>query len=81
MPSFFAGGGNLLQGLMATPAGALFKSLPGIDSVADSALHQMEVLRDHVFTLEGAPAAAKPAATAKPAKKKATLPGEKHARN
>jgi hypothetical protein len=36
----------------------------------------MEVVRDHVFTLEAAPTAA---AAVKPGKKKATAPPKKHA--
>jgi cytochrome c2 len=78
MPSFFAGGANLLQGLMSTPAGAFFKTLPGIEQVADSATHQMEALRDYVFTLGASGSATAPAAPAK-AKKKASAPGKKHA--
>jgi hypothetical protein len=84
MPSFFAGGANLVQGLMSTPAGAVFKTLPGIEQVADSALHQMEAIRDHVFTLQGGPAAAAPAKGAKKAstpRRKAAVPGVKHASN
>ncbi len=88
MPSFFSGGANLLQGLMSTPAGAFFKTLPGVEQVADSATHQMEAIRDHVFTLQGAPAAAAPAKGAKKkasapmkAPRKASVPGVKHASN
>jgi len=90
MPSFFAGGANLLQGLMQTPGGAIFKSLTGIDQVADSAQHQMEALRDHVFTLQpsgaastdqGKKAGKKTSSVPAPAKKKAALPGVKHASN
>jgi len=80
MPSFWSGGTNLLQALIGTPDGKkTFSGLPGIDQVSDSALHQMEVIRDHVFTLEGGPAAASaPAKAAKPApKKKAELPAPK----
>jgi cytochrome c2 len=77
MPSFWSGGTNLLQALLGTPDGKKnFGGLPGIEQVADSALHQMEVVRNHVFTLEGGATAT----TAKPAgKKKASVPGKKKA--
>jgi mono/diheme cytochrome c family protein len=79
MPSFWGGGMNLLQALLGTPDGAKFKSLPNVDQVSDSALHQMEVVRDHVYNLEGGASAgsAKPAAKGK----KAAAPGRKHAAN
>ncbi len=79
MPSFWAGGMNLLQALIGTPDGKkTFGSLPGIESVSDSALHQMETVRDHVFTLEGGASAGAPAKAA--AKKKAAAPTpKKHA--
>jgi cytochrome c2 len=77
MPSFWSGGTNLLQALLGTPDGKKnFGGLPGLDQVSDSALHQMEVVRNHVFTLEGGATAT----TTKPAgKKKAALPGKKKA--
>jgi len=90
MPSFFSGGVNLVQGLMNTPAGAFFKALPGIEKVADSAEHQMEAIRDHVFTLQpsgaaagGAKGGAKKGAAAPAPKtpRKAAVPGTKHAHN
>jgi cytochrome c2 len=88
MPSFFSGGANLVQGLMSTPAGAFFKTLPGIEKVADSAEHQMEAIRDYVFTLQPGAAAAgtskgakKKAAAPAPHPKKAAVPGVKHAHN
>jgi cytochrome c2 len=90
MPSFFAGGANLLQGLMQTPGGQVFKGLPGIEQIADSAQHQMEAIRDYVFTLQPSGAASTDkkakskttgAAPASPAKKKAAVPGVKHASN
>jgi hypothetical protein len=70
MPGFFSGGANYLGAILQTPDGKkTFGGLPGIESVADSALHQMELLRDQVFTLTGAPAATntKPAAAGKKA--------------
>jgi mono/diheme cytochrome c family protein len=83
MPSFWSGGANLLQSLMSTPDGKQFSTMPGIDKVSDAAVHQMEVVRDHVFTLEGAGAAAAPVKGAKKAsapRKKAVAPvGERHA--
>jgi mono/diheme cytochrome c family protein len=83
MPSFWAGGTNLLQALLGTPDGKkTFGGMPGIEQVSDSALHQMEVVRNHVFTLEGGGAAPTSAAKApKPGKKKADAPPkpQKHA--
>ncbi len=78
MPSFWSGGTNLLQALIGTPDGKkTFGALSGVEQISDSALHQMEAIRDHVFTLEGAGAATAPAA--KPARKKkaaAPAPGK-----
>jgi mono/diheme cytochrome c family protein len=77
MPSFFAGGANLLQGLMQTPDGKkTFGGLPGIEQIADSAVHQMEAIRDFVFTLEAGGAASN---TTAPKAKKASAPGRKRA--
>jgi cytochrome c2 len=82
MPSFWSGGVNLLQALMGTPDGKkTFTGLPGIENVADSALHQMEVIRDHVFTLgQSEPSATAPkAAKGKKKAKATTIPGREHA--
>jgi hypothetical protein len=82
MPSFWAGGANFLEGLMSSPAGAVFKSLPGIDGVKDLARHQIEAVRDHVFTLEGAGSTAKSSGSSKKKasapRKKASAPGRVH---
>jgi hypothetical protein len=66
---------------MATPAGAFFKTLPGIDKIADSAEHQMEAIRDYVFTLGESVAAssAAPKKKAEAPRKKAVVPARKKA--
>jgi len=79
MPSFWAGGTNLLQALLGTPDGKkTFGGMTGVGEVSDSALHQMEVVRNHVYTLEGSATPASAAKPAKAGKKKAALP-PKHA--
>ncbi|HZS38244.1 MAG TPA: c-type cytochrome [Polyangia bacterium] len=80
MPSFWASGSNFLQAIMGTPDGKkTFGGLPGIEQVADSPLHQMEVVRDHIFTLEGGAAASSPKAQTATKKKAAAPAPKKHA--
>jgi cbb3-type cytochrome oxidase cytochrome c subunit len=79
MPAFFAGGGNPLDAFLKNPDGQrVFGGLPGVDAVRQGgARAQIELLRDYLMTLSGAPAAAnanaggtgkpKPAKKAEPA--------------